>query len=286
MSKLDQRDSSYVEENNISENDDNPQEDESEASAVTNETLLESFSSKKDENIDDDSDVKPSHSYIALIAMAILSCSSKKMILGDIYQYISENYPYYHNKDKSWRNSIRHNLSLNECFIKSGRSENGKGNYWAIHPANLEDFSNGDFRRRRARRRVRKSNALKYVGGLSPGVPYLRSYAHFGSYSSFLSNYNREEYSRALTSYSAGNPGNLMSPVSYKQFHPYSPLNPMLSPFSSLTPLVANQKPYTSGPYSSSLSALASLSYGCRESGSWQDTLCKLQETFKKHPES
>ncbi|EDO34609.1 predicted protein, partial [Nematostella vectensis] len=95
--------------------------------------------------------VKPAHSYIALIAMAILSNSSKKMILGDIYQYISDNFPYYRNKDKSWRNSIRHNLSLNECFIKAGRSENGKGNYWAIHPANLEDFANGDFRRRRAR---------------------------------------------------------------------------------------------------------------------------------------
>ena len=31
-----------------------------------------------------DSDMKPTHSYIALIAMAILSSSSKKMILGDI----------------------------------------------------------------------------------------------------------------------------------------------------------------------------------------------------------
>ena len=106
-----------------------------------------------------DADTKPSHSYIALIAMAILSKASKKVLLGDIYSYISENFPYYRSKDKSWRNSIRHNLSLNECFIKAGRSENGKGNYWAIHPANLEDFANGDFRRRRARRRVRKSHS-------------------------------------------------------------------------------------------------------------------------------
>ncbi|XP_028406841.1 fork head domain-containing protein FD5-like [Dendronephthya gigantea] len=107
-----------------------------------------------------DADTKPSHSYIALIAMAILSKPSKKVLLGDIYSYISENFPYYRSKDKSWRNSIRHNLSLNECFIKAGRSENGKGNYWAVHPANVEDFANGDFRRRRARRRVRKSHSL------------------------------------------------------------------------------------------------------------------------------
>lgn len=123
-----------------------------------------------------DSDMKPTHSYIALIAMAILSSSSKKMILGDIYEYISNNFPYYRNKDKSWRNSIRHNLSLNECFIKAGRSENGKGNYWAIHPANLEDFANGDFRRRRARRRVRKSSTLKFASGTAA---YLRSLSMF-----------------------------------------------------------------------------------------------------------
>ena len=51
--------------------------------------------------------------------------------------------------------SIRHNLSLNECFVKVGRAENGKGNYWAVHPACVDDFSKGDYRRRQARRRAR-----------------------------------------------------------------------------------------------------------------------------------
>ena len=103
-----------------------------------------------------DRDFKPGMSYIALISMAIQSAPDQKMLLSEIYQWISERYPYYQIKDKSWRNSIRHNLSLNECFVKCGRSENGKGNYWSIHPANMEDFANGDYRRRRARRRVRK----------------------------------------------------------------------------------------------------------------------------------
>lgn len=104
-----------------------------------------------------DSNMKsPGLSYIALISMAIQSSECKKMLLSDIYEWISEKFPYYQLKDKSWRNSIRHNLSLNECFVKTGRSENGKGNYWAIHPANINDFSQGDYRRRRARRQVRK----------------------------------------------------------------------------------------------------------------------------------
>ncbi|KYO41182.1 forkhead box Q2 [Alligator mississippiensis] len=99
---------------------------------------------------------KPNQSYIALISTAILSSPEKKLLLSDIYQWIMDNYPYFKNKEKSWRNSVRHNLSLNECFIKAGRSDNGKGHFWAIHPANLEDFSKGDYHRRRARRRIRR----------------------------------------------------------------------------------------------------------------------------------
>ncbi|XP_045216637.2 forkhead box protein D5-C-like isoform X2 [Mercenaria mercenaria] len=119
-----------------------------------------------------DSDLKsPGLSYIALISMAIQSSDSKKMLLSEIYHWISEHFPYYQMKDKSWRNSIRHNLSLNECFVKSGRSENGKGNYWSIHPANIEDFSKGDYRRRRARRQVRKCDEdLQRLCSNSPEV--------------------------------------------------------------------------------------------------------------------
>ncbi|XP_048108018.1 forkhead box Q2 [Alosa alosa] len=99
---------------------------------------------------------KPTQSYIALISMAILASEEKKLLLCDIYQWIMDHYPYFKNKDKNWRNSVRHNLSLNECFIKAGRSENGKGHFWAIHPANYEDFSKGEYHRRRARRRIRR----------------------------------------------------------------------------------------------------------------------------------
>ncbi|CAF3659614.1 unnamed protein product [Rotaria sp. Silwood1] len=103
---------------------------------------------------------KPSYSYIGLIAMAILSSPERKLVLSDIYQWILDHYAYFRARGPGWRNSIRHNLSLNDCFIKAGRSANGKGHYWSIHPANLADFSSGDFRRRRAQRRVRKSMGL------------------------------------------------------------------------------------------------------------------------------
>lgn len=144
-----------------------------------------SASTKVDNNLpmkkkDQDSDQKnqsegikrPTLSYIALISMAIMSAPEQKMILSEIYDWIATKYPYYKHKDRSWRNSIRHNLSLNECFVKAGKSENGKGNYWTIHPANTSDFSQGDFRRRHARRRVRHCNEeLERLRSRLLGIP-------------------------------------------------------------------------------------------------------------------
>ncbi|WAQ99128.1 FOXL1-like protein [Mya arenaria] len=132
-----------------------------------------------------EADFKPNHSYIALISMAIMSTSDQKMLLSDIYQYIMDNFEFYNNEEKPWRNSIRHNLSLNECFIKAGRSDNGKGNYWMIHPACVEDFAKGDFRRRQARRRARKStkDVNESVAARSP-------YDYNGGYLHMASSYN------------------------------------------------------------------------------------------------
>ncbi|GAA33262.2 forkhead box protein J3 [Clonorchis sinensis] len=95
-----------------------------------------------------------------LIAKAILSTEARRMILSEIYQWIQSNYPYFRTRGPGWRNSIRHNLSLNDCFIKVGRAANGKGHYWGIHPANISDFLAGDFRRRRAQRKVRQALGL------------------------------------------------------------------------------------------------------------------------------
>ncbi|XP_062308231.1 forkhead box Q2 [Osmerus eperlanus] len=115
---------------------------------------------------------KPVHSYIALISMAILSSLEKKLLLCDIYQWIMDHYPYFKSKDKNWRNSVRHNLSLNECFMKAGRSDNGKGHFWAVHPSNYRDFSNGDYHRRRARRRIRRMGAQPPYAPLGTPGPY------------------------------------------------------------------------------------------------------------------
>ncbi len=92
--------------------------------------------------------------------MAILSKPERKILLNEIYDWVIQNFPYYqYRTDKSWRNSIRHNLSLNECFIKVGKAGNGRGYYWSIHGANMVDFKKGDFRRRQARLRAKHDKA-------------------------------------------------------------------------------------------------------------------------------
>lgn len=97
---------------------------------------------------------KPPFSYIALITMAIDNTQNKRATLAEICHYIRESFPYYReNCKQGWENSIRHNLSLNECFQKLPREQGkpGKGHYWVLDPGARHMFDDGSYRRRKKR---------------------------------------------------------------------------------------------------------------------------------------
>ncbi|XP_056627459.1 forkhead box protein H1 [Triplophysa dalaica] len=78
---------------------------------------------------------KPPYSYLAMIAMVIQNSPEKKLTLAEILKEISALFPFFKGNYKGWRDSVRHNLSSYDCFVKvlkdPGKPQ-GKGNFWSV----------------------------------------------------------------------------------------------------------------------------------------------------------
>lgn len=78
---------------------------------------------------------KPPYSFSSLIFMAIEESPHKRLPVKDIYNWIVDHFPFYRDAKLGWKNSVRHNLSLNKCFkkVEKEKGQNvGKGSLWCV----------------------------------------------------------------------------------------------------------------------------------------------------------
>lgn len=101
---------------------------------------------------------KPFYPYSTLIRYAIKGSPNQKLLLEDIYYAIESRFPYFKGAPSGWKNSVRHNLSLNPCFEKVPRplTDRGKGSYWAVN--DKVDPRTGVHRIRKKRPRSKKGS--------------------------------------------------------------------------------------------------------------------------------
>ncbi|TPP65710.1 Forkhead box protein N3 [Fasciola gigantica] len=79
---------------------------------------------------------KPNYSYTHLIFMAIESTPQKCMTVNQIYNCVRTNFPFYKQAGAGWKNSLRHNLSINKSFKRLPRDSRGpgRGAFWTVEP--------------------------------------------------------------------------------------------------------------------------------------------------------
>ncbi|KAK1163061.1 hypothetical protein AOXY_G16421 [Acipenser oxyrinchus oxyrinchus] len=102
-------------------------------------------------------------SYAELISQAIENSPEKRLTLAQIYDWMVKTVPYFKDKGDSnssagWKNSIRHNLSLHNKFLRMHNESTGKSSWWMLNP---EGGKTGKSPRRRAASMDNSSKLLK-----------------------------------------------------------------------------------------------------------------------------
>uniref|UniRef100_A0A8C7ZYQ6 Forkhead box P2 n=1 Tax=Oryzias sinensis TaxID=183150 RepID=A0A8C7ZYQ6_9TELE len=74
-------------------------------------------------------DVRPPFTYATLIRQAIMDSADMQLTLNEIYSWFTRTFAYFRRNAATWKNAVRHNLSLHKCFV---RVENVKGAVWTV----------------------------------------------------------------------------------------------------------------------------------------------------------
>lgn len=104
----------YGEDNKIASDQFRPRK----GSANSAEKMLNVVLSVRNKRYNGEDSQKPPLSFACMIFMALESSPTKTLPVKQIYEWVGWKFPYYQTAPPGWKNSIRHNLSLNKCFKK------------------------------------------------------------------------------------------------------------------------------------------------------------------------
>ncbi|XP_026221834.1 forkhead box protein P2-like [Anabas testudineus] len=91
--------------------------------------LVYSLSSENEYELYKNTDIRPPFTYATLIRQAIMEASDMQLTLNEIYNWFTRTFAYFRRNAATWKNAVRHNLSLHKCFV---RVENVKGAVWTV----------------------------------------------------------------------------------------------------------------------------------------------------------
>ncbi|XP_064154054.1 forkhead box protein P4-like isoform X2 [Anguilla rostrata] len=105
-------------------------------------------------------DVRPPFTYASLIRHAILEAPDRQLTLNEIYIWFTKMFAYFRRNTATWKNAVRHNLSLHKCFV---RVENVKGAVWTVDET--------EYQKRRPPKMSGSPLVKNVMSGLSFGSP-------------------------------------------------------------------------------------------------------------------
>ncbi|XP_066933018.1 uncharacterized protein [Clytia hemisphaerica] len=80
-------------------------------------------------NLYQDPNIRPPYTYASLIRQGVLDSPNGELTLNEIYNWFIKNFAFFRKNTSTWKNAVRHNLSLHKCFV---RKENHKGAVWTV----------------------------------------------------------------------------------------------------------------------------------------------------------
>ncbi|XP_029951708.1 forkhead box protein P2-like [Salarias fasciatus] len=114
--------------------------------------LVFSLSSENEYELYKNTDIRPPFTYATLIRQAIMEASDMQLTLNEIYNWFTRTFAYFRRNAATWKNAVRHNLSLHKCFV---RVENVKGAVWTVDEV--------EYQRRRSQKIAGTPSLIKNV---------------------------------------------------------------------------------------------------------------------------